>query len=151
HARRVARATRTQSWRHPERSAAQNQGDTFCCVSTAAVTSVADDEWSEFSLNELCRQDRQLVEPRTDEARSRKYLSLEHVESQTGRILASNGANDEGGSTTFAFGSRHVLYGKLRPYLNKVALPDSSGRCTTELIPLLPNERLIRREFLAFL
>jgi type I restriction enzyme S subunit len=35
-----------------------------------------------------------------------------------------------------------VLYGKLRPYLNKVALPDFAGRCTTEVIPLLPKPEL---------
>ena len=51
---------------------------------------------------------------------------------------------------TFQFDQRHVLYGKLRPYLNKVALPFSSGRCTTEMIPLLPCEG-IDRIFLAWL
>lgn len=51
---------------------------------------------------------------------------------------------------TFRFDSRHVLYGKLRPYLNKVALPDFEGRCTTEAIPLLPAPD-VEREYLAWL
>jgi type I restriction enzyme S subunit len=57
---------------------------------------------------------------------------------------------DIGISTTFAFDESHVLYGKLRPYLNKVALPDFPGRCTTEIIPLRPSDGL-DRSFLCWL
>jgi type I restriction enzyme S subunit len=80
------------------------------------------------------------------------FLGLEHIEAETGRILHDGGAsaNGEGRSTTFAFDPRHVLYGKLRPYLNKVALPDFAGRCSTELIPLLPADG-VNRDFLAWL
>jgi type I restriction enzyme S subunit len=80
------------------------------------------------------------------------YLSLEHIESVTGRIAQRPDATPtvEGKSTSFYFGTQHVLYGKLRPYLNKVALPDFVGRCTTELIPLLP-ELGVDRGFLAWL
>lgn len=59
-------------------------------------------------------------------------------------------SNSRGISNCFRFGSDHILYGKLRPYLNKVALPNFHGRCTTELIPLLPKQN-IHREFLALL
>ncbi len=109
--------------------------------------------WQRLPLGALCIQDRQIVVPQSLEASSRPYLGLEHIEGTSGRILrhATAGTLEEGKSTTFAFDSRHVLYGKLRPYLNKVALPDFTGRCTTELIPLLPNSQLIDRSFLAIL
>lgn len=104
------------------------------------------------TLADLYQLDRQIVEPMSEEARRRPYLSLEHVESHTGVIdrcrLGGNG--DAGTSATFAFDSRHVLYGKLRPYLNKVATPDFEGRCTTEIIPLLPRPG-VDREYLAWL
>ncbi|MDE0679305.1 MAG: hypothetical protein OXI11_03680, partial [Gammaproteobacteria bacterium] len=51
-------------------------------------------------------------------------------------------------STAFLFDERHVLYGKLRPYLNKVATPDFVGKCSTELVPLLPRNG-VNRVFLA--
>jgi len=107
--------------------------------------------WRWVRLGDVCEQDRQIIEPGTPLAASLPYLSLEHIESDTGRILRlpSEAVEDEGQSTTFAFDHRHVLYGKLRPYLNKVALPDFEGRCTTELIPLLRRE--IDRYFLAWL
>jgi len=109
------------------------------------------DGWRWARLGDLCMQDRRVVSPNMPQADRLPYLSLEHIESQTGRVLRkpTEGSEDVGTSTTFAFDSRHVLYGKLRPYLNKVALPTFAGRCTTELIPLLP--RGTNREFLAWL
>lgn len=105
--------------------------------------------WRWTKLADVCEQDRRIIEPSSEEAKRLPYLSLEHIESNTGRILRNpnNLVENEGKSTSFAFDSRHVLYGKLRPYLNKVALPDFSGRCTTELIPILPKG--IDRQFLA--
>lgn len=94
----------------------------------------------------------QCIQPNSEIAKALPYLSLEHIEAQTGRILLdpSEGQAADVKSVTHAFDTRHVLYGKLRPYLNKVALPDFSGRCTTELIPLLPAED-VDRTFLAWL
>jgi len=95
--------------------------------------------WRWVRLGDVCEQNRQIVEPKSSLSASLPYLGLEHIEANTGRILKESSipVEDEGVSTTFAFDERHVLYGKLRPYLNKVALPDFRGRCTTEIIPLL--------------
>jgi type I restriction enzyme, S subunit len=108
--------------------------------------------WRWVKLGEVCLPDRQIVEPNTSHAESLTYYSLEHIESETGRILKTptEPVELEGKSMTFQFDRRHVLYGKLRPYLNKVALPFSSGRCTTEMIPLLPSDDM-DRIFLAWL
>jgi type I restriction enzyme S subunit len=107
--------------------------------------------WRWAQLAEVCKPDRQIVQPESERALLLPYISLEHIESETGRILKEpiEGLEDEGKSTTFLFDKWHILYGKLRPYLNKVALPSFRGRCTTELIPLLPNQD-ISRDFLAF-
>ncbi len=100
-----------------------------------------------MKLSDLCSEDRTIIDPKSAQAQQLPYLSLEHIESNTGRLLRDRAelALDEGQSTTFAFDPRHILYGKLRPYLNKVALPTFSGRCTTELIPLLPRPNVSRR------
>lgn len=109
-------------------------------------------DWTECPISDLCFEDRTIVEPSSELAIHLPYLSLEHVEGVTGKILKGPSVplREEGRSVTFRFDSRHVLYGKLRPYLNKVALPDFAGRCTTEMIPLLPHEG-VSREFLAHL
>lgn len=107
--------------------------------------------WRWVALRELCEADRRIVRPHSRTAAELPYLSLEHIESGTGRVLKEpNGrVDDEGTSTSFIFDTRHVLYGKLRPYLNKVAIPTFRGRCTTELVPLLPVQ--CDRDFLAWI
>ncbi len=93
-----------------------------------------------------------MVDPNSAWAQDLPYLSLEHIESLTGEIIKRPNAPsaDTVRSATYYFDTRHVLYGKLRPYLNKVAVPTFTGRCTTELIPLLPSSDICR-DFLAWL
>ena len=78
-------------------------------------------------------------------------LSLEDIEPQTARVIRRQSCSVGAlGSTKCAFDERHVLYSKLRPYLNKVVLPDCRGVGTSELLPLLPDPLRMDREFLAF-
>ncbi|MCI2424792.1 restriction endonuclease subunit S [Candidatus Acetothermia bacterium] len=102
--------------------------------------------WRRVRLGEVCEVNSNQVLPNTAHAKQLPYIGLEHIESGTGRIIDK--VNDTDGkliqSTTFRFDSQHVLYGKLRPYLNKVAIPDFQGRCTTELLPLFPLDRCDR-------
>lgn len=79
------------------------------------------------------------------------YLGLEHIESG-GRILSFEPV-DEGelASTKFRFGPDHVLYGKLRPYLAKIAMPDFEGICSTDIVPVRPGPDLDKRYLAYFL
>jgi len=106
-------------------------------------------KWKTHRLGEIAVEDRRVMPPESAEAASRPYLGLDQIESGTGRVLSYDSNSVEGKSTTFAFDESHVLYGKLRPYLNKVVAPDRRGRCSTEIIPLLP--RNVDRELLAYL
>jgi hypothetical protein len=47
------------------------------------------------------------------------------------------------------FDEHKILYGKLRPYLNKVALPDLDGLCSTDVVPIQVKPGIERR-YLAF-
>jgi type I restriction enzyme S subunit len=69
---------------------------------------------------------------------------MENIQSGNGK-LAGTVHPQEVKSSTFAFDSRHVLYGRLRPYLNKVLVPEFSGHCSTEIFPLRPDVSLDRR------
>lgn len=76
-------------------------------------------------------------------------LNLDAVESHTGRILEYQYVDyTRVGPSTCCFDEKNVLYSKLRPYLNKVVLPDRPGMATSELIPLRPNDQ-VNRVFLA--
>lgn len=77
------------------------------------------------------------------------YLGLEHIESGGVILKKETVAKGDLASTKFAFTSDHLLYGKLRPYLAKIALPDFDGVCSTDILPIRPGPRLDKR-FLAF-
>jgi type I restriction enzyme, S subunit len=77
------------------------------------------------------------------------FVGLEHIESNSGNFAAEFRRKPESVlATKFRFGADHVLYGKLRPYLNKVALPNFEGVCTTEILPVLPKPGVLDRGFL---
>ena len=79
-------------------------------------------------------------------------LNLDMVESQTGQILEKVLLPpSEIGNSTTTFNEENILYSKLRPYLNKVVIPDEPGYCTSELVPLLPDKEKLNRVFLAYL
>ena len=78
---------------------------------------------------------------KTDEVSADKdYLELEDLESGTGRIInRRNTLEVESAVTRFKKGD--VLFGKLRPYLEKVYVAEFDGKCTGEILALKP-ERL---------
>ena len=79
-------------------------------------------------------------------------LNLDMIESNTGNIIDKEYVlEDEIGQSTSAFSSEYVLYSKLRPYLNKVVVPDGTGFATTELVTLLPKKNYITQVFLSYL
>ena len=64
------------------------------------------------------------------------YLGLEHLAS--GRLVPIGGGKaSDMRSNTSAFLPGDVLYGKLRPYLDKAVLAEEAGLCTTELLVLV--------------
>ncbi|MCC6222249.1 MAG: restriction endonuclease subunit S [Thermoleophilia bacterium] len=81
------------------------------------------------------------TEPRTP------YLGLEHLETGK-RTPAGWGSSDETASLKTRFRAGDVLFGKLRPYLRKVAVADHDGVCSTEVLVLRPRDALVTREFL---
>ena len=78
-------------------------------------------------------------------------LNLDAVESNTGRVLEYVYVDHtQIGASTIAFDESNVLYSKLRPYLNKVVLPERPGYATSEMLPLKPNSKVITREYLTY-
>lgn len=79
-------------------------------------------------------------------------LNLDKVEAQTGHILNVDYYNpDEIGNSVISFDETNVLYSKLRPYLNKVVIPEQIGYATSELVPLKPQSDILNRYYLAYM
>jgi len=71
------------------------------------------------------------------------YVGLEHLDSD-GRISAVKVQPGELKSQKFAFGPEHILFGKLRPYLRKIARPGFEGICSTDIVPILTGPDIDR-------
>ena len=78
-------------------------------------------------------------------------LNLDMVESNTGKVIDYVYCDEsEIGNSTVRFDTRNVLYSKLRPYLNKVVIPEKAGYATSEMLPMRPNPEIVTREYLTY-
>ena len=77
------------------------------------------------------------------------WLNLDMIESYSGCVIEKVYAErSEIGSSTSTFDKTMVLYSKLRPYLNKVVVPEDYGYATTELVGLHPDPKVLNKYFL---
>ena len=107
--------------------------------------------WKKARLdsNDIVKIGTHLVDPNQP-----RYINLPHVggdniERDTGRIISPKIVRDSDiRSAKFYFTKDHILYCKIRPYLNKVAFPQFEGVCSADIYPLLPNKKLVTPFFL---
>jgi type I restriction enzyme S subunit len=95
--------------------------------------------WRWEELGNLFTIDKQQIDPSDPSFYTLPFIGMENIESNTRKFIPNGNTEEGGDSTCLLFDDTHVLYGKLRPYLNKVYLPDKKGRCSTELLPLMPK------------
>jgi len=108
--------------------------------------------WDVYPLGELVDIGTKLVNPNKEEYQELPHIGGENIESHTGRILSfEKVANCRLRSSKFLFSAHHVLYSKIRPYLNKVAFPQLRGLCSADIYPLVPKSDRISSWYLVFL
>lgn len=106
--------------------------------------------WPMVKLGDVAPS-RPLKNPKIEDTERVWQLNLDMVEANSGQVIEKCYQSlGEAGSSTHWFDANHVLYSKLRPYLNKVVTPDEQGLATTELVPLLPDPKRLDRHFLAY-
>lgn len=77
------------------------------------------------------------------------WLNLDMIESFSGTIIEKVIEQKSNiGNSTAPFDNTMVMYSKLRPYLNKVTVPDGYGYATTELVGLKPDGNVLNKYFL---
>lgn len=78
------------------------------------------------------------------------HIGIDSIEKDTGVLSGYRTVKEDNViSGKYVFGPQHILYSKIRPALNKVALPDFEGLCSADCYPILPDEIVCRRKFLA--
>lgn len=101
-------------------------------------------------LAEVATIDRHTVEP-ADIPKGTLYIGLENIQRGGGIVGVLPTEADQLASTKFRFDRSHVLFGKLRPNLAKVARPNFDGVCSTDILPLRPGSELDRGYLAHFL
>lgn len=92
-------------------------------------------EWCSERLKDVATLRDQKV--RT-ESNTRDYIELEDIEGGTGRIINRRDTLDVVSAVTL-FYKGDILFGKLRPYLEKYSRPDFDGKCTGEILAIRPD------------
>jgi type I restriction enzyme, S subunit len=101
--------------------------------------------WINTTLGEVAEPSRERASPA--EVPATPYVGLENIESHTMKLLG-HGYASEVRSSCLHFSRGDVLYGRLRPYLNKVWVAEFDGVCSSEFI-VFPRRDEIDSQFLA--
>lgn len=92
--------------------------------------------WQVVRLGEVVRLRKGTVLPA--DVPNTRYVGLEHIDS--GEIkIRQFGYAAETKSAKAIFQQGDILYGKLRPYLDKAALAEWEGVCSTDILVLIPK------------
>ncbi len=95
------------------------------------------DGWINTRLGDIIELSKEKVDPKN--CSGCIYIGLENIEKDTGKLLSFN--NSESVKSNKAiFQPGEILYGRLRPYLNKIWLANCEGICSTDILVFLKND-----------
>jgi type I restriction enzyme M protein len=95
---------------------------------------VSNHQKGEAKLSDILDKVSDTVDP-TKETGQVNYIGLENIESNTGMLVGSkNSTYAEIKSNKNSYQTDDILYGKLRPNLNKVYLAEDKGICSTDIL-----------------
>ena len=103
--------------------------------------------WQIVSIGDVCEQRNEIVQPSVNNKET--FVGLEHISSGETR-LHNFAQSADVKSAKFRFYAGDILYGKLRPYLDKAVIADFNGICSTDLLVLTPKENVVK-EFLIYI
>ncbi len=100
--------------------------------------------WVCVALGEVVQPSDEKIDPA--KAQNTPYIGLEHIGKDNGKLLSHGYANDVR-STKTIFYAGDLLYGRLRPYLNKAHVADFDGICSTDIL-IFPASSHLSNKFL---
>ena len=98
------------------------------------------EHWEVVRLGEVVQLRTEVVKP-SEVSDDVRYIGLEHIDSGESQVKRWGCARDVQ-STKNKFYPGDVLYGKLRPYLDKAVLAEFEGICSTDILVFKPLGQL---------
>ena len=105
--------------------------------------------WTEKQFSEFAEIDGTMT---TDYEKYADYphIGIDSIEKGTGELKGYRTVREDGViSGKYIFTPEHIIYSKIRPNLNKVALPSFTGLCSADAYPILPHKDVCNRIYLA--
>lgn len=79
------------------------------------------------------------------------HIGIDSIEKETGRLIGYRTIAEDGViSGKYLFTPEHIIYSKIRPNLNKVAMPDFDGLCSADAYPILVKTEVCNREYFGY-
>jgi len=110
-------------------------------------TLVVPSDWSTNKFGDVFQRRRESIDEIEDE--TVKYVGLKHIDSGQLTIIGYEEDGRERSSSRI-FREGDVLFGKLRPNLNKAAVAPFSGVCSSDIIPIYA-EKDVHQQYLPYL
>ena len=106
--------------------------------------------WQVVSFNECASIDTNMIRD-FEGYEDYPHIGIDSIEKDTGRIFGYRTISEDGViSGKYLFTPKHIIYSKIRPNLNKVALPDFIGLCSADAYPILVKDTVCTREYLGY-
>ena len=104
-------------------------------------TVASKNDWPLVKVGDLFEIISDTINPVAETGRT-VYVGLENIEPSTGRLIGDIECEiDSIRSVKRVFKKSDILYGRLRPALNKVAYPNTDGICSTDIIVLRAKDK----------
>jgi type I restriction enzyme M protein len=104
-------------------------------------------DWPMVELGEVCQLGGSIT---TSIDGSLPSFGADSIESNTGKLLKQESAEAQGvRGPVYEFDGEHLLYSKIRPYLNKLTVVKLRGYCSSDMYPLAVDARKADIRFLA--
>jgi len=137
------------------RAAAQAQLQAAQALPAAYLRAVFESEeaqeWPEYRMSDVLIQRREMIHPQDNPRGSAIFVGLEHIESLVGTRSGSiqvEMSQLTGRKPKFYKGD--IVYGYLRPYLNKVWIAEFDGLCSVDQYVYTVDSNLVDAEFVAW-
>ena len=80
------------------------------------------------------------------------HIGIDSIEKETGRLNGYRTVAEDGViSGKYLFTEKHIIYSKIRPNLNKVAMPNFIGVCSADAYPILVKDNTCVKEYLGYI